>query len=396
MRVTHVITRLIVGGAQENTIASVLGLRTRPGLEVDLVSGPTSGSEGSLEPLVAEAGCLTVIPELIRPVNPWSDWLAYRRLTRLFRDRQPQIVHTHSGKAGILGRLAAKKAGVPLIIHSIHGPSFGPFQGRVANTVFIAAERAAGRVTDHFIVVAHAMTHQYTAVGIGRSRDYTRIFSGFDLKPFLEAKRDPALAAKLGLRDGDFVIGKIARLFELKGHDDLFAIAPRLVERIPNVRFLLVGDGPWRARFEEMAATPELAGRFILTGLVPPAEVPRYVALMDCLVHLSVREGLPRALPQALANGKPVVAYDCDGASEICLREQTGLLVHPGATRQLVSAIETLASDPAFRRRLGETGREYVRSRFTIERLVEDQHALYLRLAREKGLLPSGEVSLAA
>jgi glycosyltransferase involved in cell wall biosynthesis len=395
VRVTHVITRLIVGGAQENTIASVLGLRARPGLEVDLVSGPTHGSEGSLEPLVAEAGCLTVVPELVRPVRPWTDWLAYRRLTGLFRERRPQIVHTHSGKAGILGRLAARKAGVPLIIHSIHGPSFGPFQGRLPNVAFTAAERAAGRVTDHFIVVAHAMSHQYTAAGIGRSRDYTRIFSGFDLQPFLDARRDPALAAKLGLRDGDFVIGKIARLFELKGHDDLFAIAPKLVQRIPNVRFLLVGDGPWRARFEAMAATPELAGRFIFTGLIPPAEVPRHVALMDCLVHLSLREGLPRALPQALANGKPVIAYDCDGASEICLGEQTGLLIPPGATRQLVSAIQTLAGDPDYRRRLGETGREYVRSRFTIERLVEEQHALYLRLAREKGLLPAGDTSLA-
>ncbi|HTH48207.1 MAG TPA: glycosyltransferase family 4 protein [Candidatus Limnocylindria bacterium] len=389
MRVTHVITRLIVGGAQENTIASVLGLRARPGLEVDLVSGPTRGREGSLESLVAEAGCLTVVPELVRPINPWADWLAYRHLTRLFQERQPQIVHTHSGKAGILGRLAAKKAGVPLIIHSIHGPSFGPFQGRLANAVFTTAERAAGRVTDHFVVVAHAMSRQYLAAGIGHSDDYTRIFSGFDLQPFLDARRDPALAAKLGIRDGDFVVGKIARLFKLKGHDELFAIAPKLVRRIPNIRFLLVGDGPWRPRFEALAATPELAGRFIFTGLVPPAEVPRHVALMDCLVHLSHREGLPRALPQALANGKPVIAYDCDGAGEICLGEQSGLLIPTGATRLLVSAIEMLASDPAYRRRLGEFGREYVRTRFTVERLVEEQHQLYLRLARDKGLLPA-------
>lgn len=393
MRVTHVITRLIVGGAQENTIASVLGLRAIPGLEVDLLAGPTSGREGSLESLVADAGGFTLVQELVRPIRPWTDWLAYRHLTRRFRERTPQIVHTHSGKAGILGRLAAKKAGVPLIIHSIHGPSFGPFQGRLANAAFTAAERTAGKVTDHFIVVAHAMSRQYLAAGIGHSRDYTRIFSGFDLQPFLDARRDPALAAKLGLQDGDFVIGKIARLFKLKGHDALFGIAQKLVRRIPNVRFLLVGDGPWRARFEALAAKPELAGRFRFAGLVPPSEVPRYVALMDCLVHLSHREGLPRALPQALANGKPVVAYDCDGAGEICLPEKTGLLVPTGATRLLVSALEMLASDPAYRRRLGEFGREYVRSRFTVERLVAEQYALYLRLAREHGLLPPGEES---
>ena len=278
---------------------------------------------------------------------------------------------------------------MPLIIHSIHGPSFGTFQGRLANTIFTAAERAAGKITDHFIVVAHAMSRQYLAAGIGHSRDYTRIFSGFNLQPFLDARRDPALAAKLGIQDGDFVVGKIARLFKLKGHDELFSIAPKLVRRIPNIRFLLVGDGPGRAQFEAMAAAPELAGRFIFTGLVPPAEVPRHVALMDCLVHLSRREGLARALPQALANGKPVIAFDSDGAGEICLGEQTGLLIPEGATRLLVSAIEMLASDPAYRRRLGEFGREYVRTRFTVERLVDEQHALYLRQARAKGLLPA-------
>ena len=386
MRVTHIITRLIVGGAQENTIASVLGLRAKPGLEVDLLAGPTGGREGSLESIVADAGCLTIVPELIRPVRPWTDWLAYRRLTQLFLERKPDLVHTHSGKAGILGRLAAKKAGVPLIVHSIHGPSFGAFQGRLANFAFTAAERAAGRVTDHFITVAHAMSRQYLNAGIGRPKDYTRIFSGFDLKPFLEAKRDPALATQLGIKEGDFVVGKIARLFELKGHDDLFAVAPSLVRRIPRIRFLLVGDGPWRARFEAMAAAPELKGRFIFTGLVPPAEVPRHVALMDCLVHLSRREGLPRALPQAMANGKPVVAYDSDGAGEVCRSEQTGILIHTGATRLLINAVELLASDAGYRRRLGEGGREFVRERFTLERLVDEQHALYLRLAEKHGL----------
>ena len=386
MKVIHVITRLIVGGAQENTIASVLGLRKKPGLEVDLFAGPTHGSEGSLESLFTEAGCLTLVPELIRPVRPWTDWMAYRRLTRLFRERRPDLVHTHSGKAGILGRLAANKAGVPLIIHSIHGPSFGRFQGRLANLAFTAAERAAGRVTDHFITVAQAMSRQYHAVGIGRERDYTRIFSGFDLQPFMTAQRDPALATQLGLREGDFVVGKIARLFELKGHDDLFDVAPALIRRIPKIRFLLVGDGPWRARFEAMAATPELKGRFIFTGLVPPNEVPRHVALMDCLVHLSSREGLPRALPQAMANGKPVIAYDSDGAGEVCRNEETGILIHTGATRMLVESLEILANDPGYRRRLGEGGREFVRERFTVERLVDEQHALYLRLAAKHGL----------
>ena len=146
MRVTHVITRLIVGGAQENTVASVLGLRRKPGVEVRLISGPTSGPEGSLEPLFSGCpGLLTVLPQLVRAVHPWKDWLALKRLTNLFRAQPPDIVHTHSGKAGVLGRLAAARAQVPIIIHTIHGPSFGSFQNRLANSVFRSAETSAAK-----------------------------------------------------------------------------------------------------------------------------------------------------------------------------------------------------------------------------------------------------------
>src|SRR5579863_2179500 len=182
MRVTHVITRLIDGGAQENTIASVFGLQRKPRMEVGLISGPTVGPEGSLES--AFVNCpqlLTILPELVRPIQPWKDGLAWSRLVRLFRATRPDIVHTHSGKAGILGRLAAVRAGVPIIIHTIHGPSFGPFQGPLANRAFRFAERRAGKATTHFVAVAEAMTKQYLEAGIGQRRQYTKIFSGFPL-----------------------------------------------------------------------------------------------------------------------------------------------------------------------------------------------------------------------
>lgn len=381
MRVSHVITRLIVGGAQENTIASVLGLREKPGVQVDLLSGPTSGSEGSLESLVAGVpGLLTLVPHLVRPVHLWSDWRAWRELTRWFRENRPDIVHTHSGKAGILGRMAAHRARVPLVIHSIHGPSFGPFQGRAANVVFTGAERLAARVTDHFVVVATAMRDQYLRAGMGTPAQYTRIFSGFDLDPYLNARRDPELAVRLGLTPADFVVGKIARLFDLKGHEDLFAAAGELCRRIPNLKLLLVGDGPLRERFVQLAAAGPLRGRVVFAGLVPPSEVARYVGLMDALVHLSRREGLPRAIPQALAAGKPVVAYDCDGAGEVCLPGETGFLVAPGDLESLVTRLGMLADAPELRAQLGENGRAFVRERFSIRSLVDEQHALYLRL----------------
>lgn len=381
MRVTHVITRLIVGGAQENTVSTVLGLLRRPGFEVDLVSGPSEGAEGSLEKLFTDSpNVLNLEPALIRAVRPWTDLQCYLRLVERFKQTRPEIVHTHSGKAGILGRLAAKRAGVPCIIHTIHGPSFGPFQGALANAVFTNAERIAGRVTTHFITVAEAMTRQYLAAGIGRPGQYARIFSGFNLQPFARAANDPLLRARLGIKPEDFVVGKIARLFELKGHDDLFVSAPELVARIPNLKFLLVGDGPWRSRFEHMAQAMGLAQHFIFTGLVPPTEVCQYVGIMDALVHLSLREGLPRALPQAMTAGKPVVAYACDGAPEVCLDNETGYLIPPGDRKLLVQRLVQLAGSAALRHRLGETGRQLALKQFSEEGMVEAIANLYRTL----------------
>jgi glycosyltransferase involved in cell wall biosynthesis len=389
MRVTHVITRLIVGGAQENTVATVLGLRDK-GVDVRLISGPTTGPEGSLETAFdPRPGLLTLVPELVRPVHPWNDFLALRKLTQFFRAQRPNIVHTHSGKAGVLGRLAAHRAGVPIVVHTVHGPSFGAFQGALANFVFAVAERRAARVTTHFVVVADAMKEQYLAMGIGKPGQYTKIFSGFELKPFLTAPDDPKLRARWGLEPKDVVIGKIARLFKLKGHDDLFAIAPELVRENPRIKFLLVGDGEWRERFEKVVASAGLTKHFAFTGLVAPQDIPSLVGIMDILVHLSRREGLPRALPQALAAGRPVVAYDCDGANEVCFHNETGLLVTPGDPTSLKKSILQLAGDESLRGQFGLRGQKFVQAHFGVEQMVDNIYHLYQRLAAELGLRPA-------
>jgi glycosyltransferase involved in cell wall biosynthesis len=381
MRVTHVITRLIIGGAQENTVASVLGLRLATGWDINLISGPTYGPEGSLESLFANnPQTLIIVPELVRPIRPGKDARAFASLTRLFRSLSPRIVHTHSGKAGILGRIAAARARVPLIVHTVHGPSFGRFQGALSNLVFGMAERLAGKVTSHFVVVADAMKQQYLAAGIGTPEQYTRIYSGFDLQTFESASNNPSVRARFGLKPDDVVVGMIARLFQLKGHDDLFAIAADLVRSCPRLKFLLVGDGEWRARFEDQARRLGLAEHFIFAGLVSPQEVPEFVGIMDVLIHLSLREGLPRALPQALAAGKPIVAYDCDGAREVCLDGQTGFLLPAGDLGGLRERLLLLAADPHLRQRLGRAGQSFVHQRFGVDRMVGELQALYERL----------------
>jgi len=363
MKVCHVITRLIVGGAQENTVATCLGLR-KLGYDCDLVTGPQTGPEGSLD-----AGMpVTIITELRREPNPVFDALACRELYRRFRARRYDIVHTHSGKAGFIGRLAAKLAGVPVIVHTIHGPSFYRYQNPIGNLIFRWAEQLAGEWTTQFVSVADAMTEQYQAAGI--TGKYVTIHSGMNLEPFLRIEPRQ-----------DFVVGKIARLFRLKGHEFLFEAAPQIVAAVPNVKFLLVGDGIYRERYERWAERLGLRDRFIFTGLVRPDEIPGYVAQMDVLVHLSLREGLPRALSQALAAGKPVVAFDVDGAREVCRDDETGVLVRAGDAGGVASAVIRLLQDKLLAAKLGNRGRELVRAEFSEELMVQRIDKLYQRLS---------------
>jgi glycosyltransferase involved in cell wall biosynthesis len=252
--------------------------------------------------------------------------------------------------------------------------------------LFCTAERRAARTTTHFVAVADAMTERYLDAGIGRREQYTRIVSGFDLAPYLSAANDVQRRAHWGIAPEDLVIGKIARLFKLKGHHDLLAIAPTLLRQCPRAKFLLVGDGEWRDRLTREARALGLQERFVFSGLAAPAEIPRLIGIMDVVVHLSRREGLPRALPQALAAARPVVAYDGDGAKEVCLENKTGFLLRPGDLAGLTARLLQLAGDPALRERLGRTGQALVRERFGVEKMIHDLHELYVNLARARGL----------
>ncbi|MCG3149747.1 MAG: putative glycosyltransferase EpsD [Verrucomicrobiae bacterium] len=362
LKVCHVITRLIVGGAQENTIATCRGLR-RLGYECDLVTGPQTGPEGSLA-----AGVPTIVlDELRRELNPWLDVQACRALRRLFEKNRYDIVHTHSGKAGFVGRLAARLAGVPVVVHTIHGPSFYRYQNPLGNWLFRWAEQVAGQWTTQFVSVADAMTEQYQAAGIGGK--YVTIRSGMKIDAFLEGKRR-----------GDFVVGKVARLFRLKGHEYLFEAAPQIVAAVPQVKFLLVGDGIYREKYERWAAEMGMSDRFIFTGLVRPEEIPSYMAQMDVLVHLSLREGLPRTVSQALASGVPVVAFDVDGAREVCRDGETGFLVRAEDAGGVAAAVIRLLRDRELATKFGAQGRQLVREEFAEELMVRRIDELYREL----------------
>jgi glycosyltransferase involved in cell wall biosynthesis len=381
VNIAHLITRLIVGGAQENTLLTCEDQHRDERDEVTLITGPGLGPEGSLEGRATENGIeLRVIPELRRNVNPFRDWSSYRRIIAILRDLRPDILHTHSSKAGILGRAAASKLGIP-VVHTVHGAAFHYGQNAVLKRIYIAAEKWAGKRNDHFISVADAMTDQYVAAGIAAREKFTTIHSGMDVEPFLSPLRSRMeVRHELGIAADDIVVGKIARLFPLKGHEFLIAAAARIVEANPAVRFLLIGDGILREQYERDIAAAGLTDRFLFTGLVSPERIPELIGAMDIVAHCSLWEGLARVLPQALIAGKPVVSYDVDGAREVVIPNETGYLLPSQSIDGLTTSIIELAGDAGLRERLGATGRERFTEPFRHQTMTRRIREVYERV----------------
>jgi glycosyltransferase involved in cell wall biosynthesis len=386
MKIVHIITRLIVGGAQENTLLSCAGQQQR-GHDVTLLTGPSEGPEGSLMERTAACGYrVEVIGPMRRAINPAADFATCRQLITRLREIRPDVVHTHSSKAGILGRWAGRKAQVPAIIHTIHGLAFTASTWRGVNVMYKAMERKTAPITTRIVCVADAMREQSLAARIGRPEQYVTVYSGMDTTAFLSpAEPREATRQRLGLEPGQVVVGTIARLFELKGHDDLLALAPELCRRFPRLVFLWVGDGVLRSRFEQQIARLGLSDRFILTGLVRPDQIPQYTSAMDILVHPSRREGLARALPQGQLTGCPVIAYDIDGNREGFLDGQTGLAIRPFEVSAFGQALARLAAEPELRQSMGQRGRDFAAKRFSAETMVASLEQVYADALGRRG-----------
>jgi glycosyltransferase involved in cell wall biosynthesis len=384
MRIAHVITRMIIGGAQENTLYNCEDLSKLFGDDVLLVTGPSIGPEGEL--LGQGRGVnvpIHVLPTLRRSIDPWRDAAGYFALKRVLREFRPDVVHTHSAKGGFLGRLAAWSLGVPVIVHSVHGAPFHAYQNAAARGLFRWCEWYAARRCHALISVADAMTDLMVQAGVAPPEKFTTIYSGMDVEPFLHADlHRTAMRSQLGYEPQHIIIGKIARLFHLKGHSDVIRAAAEVVKANANVRFLLIGDGILREPVQKQIDDTGLSQHFRFVGLVPPSEIPRYIGAMDILVHASLREGLPRALPQALIAGKPVVSYDIDGAREVAISGETGFLVQP-QWQELVQPLISLAADSQLRARLGLAGRERFTEQFRHEYMTRKIRELYERLLRE-------------
>jgi glycosyltransferase involved in cell wall biosynthesis len=383
MRIVHVITRLIIGGAQENTLLTVEGLHHRYGDDVTLITGPAEGPEGDLFDRASRLGLkVELMPELVRAVRPLTDRRAYRRLRRALRRLRPEVVHTHSSKAGIVGRAAAWDERVPAVVHTIHGLPFGPSESPLRNRLYVALERWAARRCHAIVSVCDAMTEQALAAGVGRPGMFRTVYSGMDVESFLNPPRPrDEVRRGLGLGEDDVAFGTVARLFERKGHEDILAAAPEVLKANPNVRFVFIGDGILRDRLVAEAEWIGLRHAFHFVGLVPPGRIPELLGAMDAVVHPSLREGLARVLPQSLLVGRPVISYDVDGAREVVLPE-TGVLLKPRDIPGLARAVLRLADDPALREAMGREGRRRFAHQFRHETMTEQIRSLYEELLR--------------
>lgn len=379
VRVLHVITQLELGGAQQNTLYTCANL-DRGRYEPVLACGPG----GYLDD---EARALPDVPvhfvrSLVRPVRPHRDAAALVALVRLMRRLRPHIVHTHSSKAGILGRGAAWIAGVPRVVHSIHGFSFHEGQRPAVRAAYVAAERAVAGFTDVFIAVSHANREEGIARRIFPPQRCRVIRSGVDLSRFRAAgSRAGELRRELGLGPEDPLVGMIACLKPQKAPADFVDVARRVLEVEPRATFVLAGDGELRGALEgAIAGVPEGAKRIRLLGW--RRDTDRIVADLDVLLLTSRWEGLPRVLPEAMAAGRPIVATAVNGSPEAVVEGESGYLAPAGDTALMAARVVELLRDPARRLRMGEAGRRLA-AEWDIDGMVRAQEALYETLLRE-------------
>lgn len=371
--VAHVITMLELGGAQENTLSTVRGLdRTR--FDVALIFGP--GGILDEEARSIPAARITPVPELVRQISPRYDLGAVRALVRIFRETRPQIVHTHSSKAGVVGRIAARIARVPKVVHSIHGFGFHEGQPAPKFAAFLAAERAAARLTDAFIGVSSANLAEGRARGIiGPRHQVALIRSGFDLERFrAEAAGGAVLREELGLDRTDEVIVSIANLKPQKDPLTLVRAMALLAPRRPRAVLLYAGDGELRPEVEAEISRLGLTGRFRLLGW--RRDIPALIAASDVVALSSIFEGLPRSAVQALVARRPFVGTRVDGTPEVIHHGRNGFLVEPRSPEALAGALERglieRPVDPADERRVLD---------WDVHTMVRQQEELYAKLS---------------
>jgi glycosyltransferase involved in cell wall biosynthesis len=379
IRVLHVITRLIRGGADENTVFTVEGV-DKEKYETEILAGRGSEVEG-FSPEIRR--CTRVLPELVRDPSPFLDLVALVKMARFIRRGRYDIVHTHTAKGGFLGRLAARIAGVPHVVHTLHGVTFHDHIHPLLRRAYILLERFAARWCDVMITVGEDVKTKYLTEAIGCSEQYVTIPSGMDTRPFREAREEPRAArdpmrAEFGFGPGDVVVGMVSRLEPRKGWLHLFDAIARLAPDFPHLRVLVVGEGGQREELVRAVRERGLSERIAFAGY--REDVARAIAAFDVAVLTSLWEGLPRVLVQYALLEKPIVTFAVEGSKEVVEEGVTGYVVPLKDVDALVDRLRRLIVNREAREEFGRRGRARVEGRWDVELMVERIAALYAQV----------------
>jgi len=372
-RVAHLITRLELGGAQQNTLYCVRH-HDRERFEVELLAG--RGGRLDDEAHAIPDARVHLVPWLRHEISPLHDLLAVFRLRNYFRRSRIDLVHTHSSKAGILGRLAANLAGVPAVVHTVHGWSFNDTQPAARRGLYTSLERFVAPMTDRVLVVAQNHIDAGLLEGIGRAGQYGVLRSGIDPNEFRRPSTPrEEMRRSLGFGPGDFVVGTIANMKPQKGPLDFVETAALARAANDSVKFLFAGDGDLMPRVRERVEGAGLSGAVNLLGWRD--DVPELLHAMDAFLLTSHFEGLPRSVLQAMAAGVPVVATAVDGTPEVIEDGVTGLLAGAGDCAQLARHVDRLARDENLGKSLAAAAARRFGEEFDIRKMVLDLDDLY-------------------
>lgn len=375
IKVAHLITRLDLGGAQQNTLHTVRALdRARFAPLLVCGEGGELDAEVRRDPRVRAV----FLSSLVREVSPARDLLALLELANLLRAERPDVVHTHSSKAGILGRLAAALAGVPVVVHTYHGFGFHDGQPRTVKALYLGLERLCALFTTRLVFVSRANAEYAEKNGLGRAEGATIIRSGVRRADFPAAVDRTALKTSAGIGMHKLLVVSIGNLKPQKNAGDFVAAAARIAAKVPEARFVFIGDGPQRRALEAKAFALGLEGR--LTFLGWRRDAASWLAAADVFALTSLWEGLPRALVEAMLTGLPCVCYATDGVVDVLKDGENGFLVPPGGVDALAERLALLLGDEALRRRLGAAARASIGPEFDIDGMVRAQEELYERL----------------
>ena len=387
IKVLRIIARMNIGGPAIHVMSLNAGLDPARFSSL-LVSGVENPGEGSMIDRARSLGAEAIVIPEIRGEATFKprDIKALAKLYRLIRRERPHIVHTHTGKAGVLGRLAARLAGVPIVLHTYHGHVLHGYYGPLKSWILRRMEQGLALFTHRIIAVSNLIKEDLVTYGVASADKIAVISLGFDLEPFLGCETERGrFRRELGLEDGAQLVGIVGRIFPIKNHRLFLDAAVRVAAKEPASRFVIVGDGVLRPEMERYAREQGIGDRVVFTGW--RNDLPGIYADLDLLVISSDNEGTPVSVIEGMASGRPVVATRAGGLPDLITDGETGLLVPPGDPEALAAGILTALRDAGAASRMGKAAQAAAKQRFTKERLIADVQGLYESLLEERGVV---------